>query len=300
LTEGIILLDKPAGQTSFQSLGELKRRLGTGRVGHTGTLDRFAEGLLVALCGRMTRLCAFAASLDKEYVAVFTFGRGTDTLDPEGAVTGKGTVPLRGDVEEILASFRGTITQVPPAYSAVHVDGRRAYQAAREGAPVSIAARTVTIERLELLDFAAPEAVLRILCSKGTYIRSLARDMAEKLGTCAYVSKLRRTRVGGFRIENAKSPDAFDPATDILNPSVFFDAAPGLGRLRLKPEWIGPVSTGIPLTGHEFESVLDNDGIYGVFSPDGGLVAVVERQGGAWRYAATFPTCAGNTEKRPE
>ncbi|MFI5368353.1 MAG: tRNA pseudouridine(55) synthase TruB, partial [Spirochaetia bacterium] len=209
MTEGIILLSKPAGQTSFQSLGEVKRRLGTGRVGHAGTLDKFAEGLLVVLAGRLTRLCAFATSLDKEYVAVVHFGRTTDTLDPEGRETGTGTVPSRERVESALARFKGTILQTPPAYSAVHVEGKRAYKSARAGEQVVIPPRRVTIDTLDLIDFTSPEATLRVTCSKGTYIRSLARDIAESLGTCAFVARLCRVRIGGFLLEDAKPPDQF-------------------------------------------------------------------------------------------
>jgi tRNA pseudouridine55 synthase len=286
---GIILLNKPAGETSFQSLGALKHRLGTGRVGHTGTLDRFAEGLLVVLCGTMTRLCAFATAMDKEYVAVVTFGRGTDTLDPEGAVTGEGPVPLRADLEAVLPRFHGEISQVPPVYSAVHVDGRRAYQAAREGTAVELAARVVRIDRMELLELTGPDATLRISCSKGTYIRSLARDIAEALGTYAHVSRLQRTRVGGFRVEDAVSPDAFDPAQHVLSPSAFFDASPGLGRLLLKEEWVQAVGNGLPFSCRFTETDPRAEGLYGAFSPGGDLVAVLEHGGSAWHYRAVFP-----------
>ena len=294
MTEGIILLDKPLGLTSFQSLGEVKRRLGTRRVGHAGTLDKFAEGLLVVLAGRMTRLCAFAATLDKEYIAVITFGLGTDTLDPEGTVTGEGPIPDRVQIDAAIPAFRGTFQQVPPAYSAVHVGGRRAYEAARSGEVPLLAPRIVTIEKLELLDFTAPEATLRISCSKGTYIRALARDMAASMGTCAHVSRLCRTRIGGFFQKDAKRPDQIDPLTDLLSPGRFFDAAPGLKRLTLKETWAERVGNGFPLGESCFESVPAGNGIFGAFTIDGRLVAMVERREGAWRYAATFP------EERPE
>jgi tRNA pseudouridine55 synthase len=289
LTEGIILLDKPIGQTSFQSLGELKRRLATRRVGHAGTLDKFAEGLLVVLAGRMTRLCAFATSLDKEYVAVVTFGTGTDTLDPEGSITGEGPVPALDALQAALPAFRGTLQQRPPLYSAVHIGGRRAYQAARNGEEPELAPRAVTIERLELLDYVPPEATLRVSCSKGTYIRSLARDLASSLGTCAFLSRLRRTRIGGFHVEDAVPPDSFDPARHLLSPSRFFDAAPGLGRLTLKDSWTTRVGNGFPLEEGFFDGPPAGRGIFGAFSRDGRLVAVVERGEAGWRYAAAFP-----------
>jgi tRNA pseudouridine55 synthase len=289
LTEGIVLLDKPAGETSFQSLALLKRRLGTRKVGHAGTLDRFADGLLVVLTGRMTRLCAFATELDKEYVAVVAFGTGTDTLDPEGDVIAKGRVPTRGEVEAILPGFLGTVSQVPPVYSAIHVGGKRAYEAARNGEQLSMPPRMVTIQVLTLLDCSGTEATLRVSCSKGTYIRALARDIAERLGTCAHLSHLRRVRIGGFLVEDARHPGQFDPEADVLPPKAFFDAAPSLGRLRVKPEWGAAVSSGIPLSGRYFDSEPPADGIFGAFSEDDRLVAVIERRGGNLRYAAAFP-----------
>jgi len=289
LIEGIILLDKPPGLTSFQSLGEVKRRLATRRVGHAGTLDKFAEGLLVVLAGRMTRLCAFATSLDKEYVAVITFGRGTDTLDPEGTMTGEGPIPDRVRIETAIPAFRGTFQQVPPAYSAIHVGGRRAYEAARSGEVPVLAPRIVTIEKLELLDFTPPEATLRISCSKGTYIRALARDLAASMGTCAHVSRLCRTRIGGFLQKDAKRPDHIDPLIDLLSPGRFFDATPGLKRLMLKESWAERVGNGFPLSESCFKSVPAGNGIFGTFTGDGRLVAMVERREGVWRYAATFP-----------
>ncbi|MGO9307493.1 MAG: tRNA pseudouridine(55) synthase TruB [Spirochaetia bacterium] len=289
MTEGIILLDKPAGQTSFQSLGFLKRRLGTGRIGHAGTLDKFAEGLLIVLAGRMTRLCPLATSLDKEYSADFTFGRGTDTLDPEGATTGQGPVPSRGEIEAALPGFRGAISQVPPAYSAIHVDGRRASEAARGGEEVALRPREVRIDRLDLVEYRPPTLSLRISCSKGTYVRSLARDIAERLGTCAYVSRLRRTRIGGFSVDDARAPEEFDAAGDILSPAVFFRAVPALGRLVVKQQWQVPVSRGIRLDPALFEDAPAVEGTFGVFASDQRLVAVIEKSPTGMSYLAAFP-----------
>jgi tRNA pseudouridine55 synthase len=288
LTEGIILLDKPAGQTSFQSLGFLKRCLGTGRIGHAGTLDKFAEGLLIVLAGRMTRLCPLATSLDKEYIAVLTFGQGTDTLDPEGAVISEGPVPSTPALEAVLPEFLGTLSQVPPAYSAVHVNGRRASEAARKGEAVVLPARTVRIERLELLDYHPPEARMRISCSKGTYIRSLARDIAARLGTCAHVSRLRRTRIGGFSVDDACSPDSFDAGRDVLPPEFFFKAVPSLGMLAVRREWEVPVSRGTRLEAKLFEGEAE-EGISGAFAHDQRLLAVVEKSQTGMKYLATFP-----------
>jgi tRNA pseudouridine55 synthase len=289
VTDGIVLLDKPAGQTSFRSLDSLKRAVGSGRVGHAGTLDSFAEGLLLVLTGRMTRLCAFATGLDKEYVAEVTFGRTTDTLDPEGTMTAEGPVPSREAVEAVLPGFIGTSQQLPPAYSAIHVNGRRAYEAARAGEPVVLPARQVSITSLEILGFAAPTARIRISCSKGTYVRALARDIAARLETCSYVTALRRTRIGGFLVGNAVPAEAFDPSRHILPPGAFFDACPSLGRLVLKPEAVRKASHGMPLATSFFEEAAEREGISGAFAPAGDLVAVVERTGERWSYCAVFP-----------
>ena len=289
MTEGIILLDKPPGLTSFQSLGFLKRCLGTGRVGHAGTLDKFAEGLLIVMVGRMTRLCPVATAFDKEYLAAFRFGLGTDTLDPEGTVTCAGPIPSRADLEAVLPEFRGALSQVPPAYSAIHVDGRRASEAARKGESVQLQPRAVSIDSLEILEYSPPEVSFRISCSKGTYVRSLARDIAARLETCAHVSRLRRVRIGGFSVENARTPEAFDASRDILAPAAFFAAAPALQRLIVKPEWVAPLSRGIRLSVALFQEAPSGEGMFGAFSADDRLLAVIRRSGAGLEYLATFP-----------
>jgi tRNA pseudouridine55 synthase len=139
------------------------------------------------------------------------------------------------------------------------------------------------------MDFLSPVATLRVECSKGTYIRSLARDIAQSLGTCAFVSALCRVRIGGFRLEQAKPPELFDPGTDVLPPEMFFQAAPGLGRLLVKESWDYRVCHGSPLGEECFEDVPVEDGLFGAFSHSGKLLAVTERRAGGWRYAAAFP-----------
>jgi tRNA pseudouridine55 synthase len=154
---------------------------------------------------------------------------------------------------------------------------------------MAIPPRRVTISALDLVDFTFPEATLRISCSKGTYVRSLARDIAQSLGTCAFVSRLRRVRVGGFLLEQARPPDRFDPHTDLLPPERFFDAAPGLGRLVVKESWESRVGNGFPLNAESFEVAPDDDGLFGAFSHSGRLLAVAEKRAVGWRYAAAFP-----------
>jgi tRNA pseudouridine55 synthase len=289
LTDGILLLDKPSGLTSFQALSSVKRALGTGSVGHTGTLDRFASGLLVVMCGRLTRLSSLAESLDKDYLARVRFGAGTDTLDPEGAVVAEGPVPDRASLEAALPGFLGEIRQAPPAYSAVHVGGRRAHERARRGEAVTPAERPVRIARLDLVSWEPPDAVLAVTCSRGTYVRSLARDIAARLGTFAHVAELRRTRVGDFRVEEAVSPDAFEPSRDLWNPRVLFERCPPLRMLELDTARAGLLAVGTPPADAWFPDPVPSDGLYGAFRSGGDLVALVEREAGRWRCRAVFP-----------
>jgi len=288
LTDGILLADKPPGLTSFQALASVKRALGTGRVGHTGTLDRFASGLLVVMCGRCTRLASLAESLDKEYLARIRFGTGTDTLDPEGAVVAEGPLPDREALEAVLPAFLGEIRQAPPAFSAVHVGGRRAHELARSGRAVQPAERTVRIDRLALTAWEPPDASFVIGCSRGAYVRSLARDIAARLGTAAHVVALRRTRVGGFRVEEAVTPNAFDPARDLHDPRILFERCPPLAMLEVDEVRARALATGAAPSDAWFAGPAPPDGLYGVFRTAAELVAVAERSGGRWHCRAVL------------
>lgn len=200
---GILLLAKQSGETSFSSLTAVKKSLNTGKVGHTGTLDSFADGLLVVLTGGLTRLVPHITNFDKTYLALVEFGSETDTLDPTGNVIKTGVVPSEEEVRNALKSFTGEIDQVPPAFSALHVDGQRASDLVRAGKTVELKARKITIHSIKLLDFEDKYALIEVSCSKGTYIRSLARDIAEKCGTVAHLKALRRTNVGPFNLKDA-------------------------------------------------------------------------------------------------
>ncbi|MEE8440432.1 MAG: tRNA pseudouridine(55) synthase TruB, partial [Spirochaetia bacterium] len=198
---GVVLMDKSEGESSFSALGNLKHHFNTRRVGHTGTLDPFATGLLVALVGPATRCARFFSSLDKTYVADILFGSETDTDDRTGQVVKTAPVPAMESAMDAADTFTGEITQIPPAYSAIHVEGRRAYERARNGEQVEIPARQVRIHEIssEMVD----ELTLRLTvsCSSGTYIRSLARDIGRTVGSAAHLSALRRTRVGPFVVD---------------------------------------------------------------------------------------------------
>ncbi|MDR1588548.1 MAG: tRNA pseudouridine(55) synthase TruB [Treponema sp.] len=203
---GLLLLNKKPGVTSFEALRPIKKALDTGKVGHTGTLDKFAGGLLLVLCGRALKLSPWFFHCDKEYEGVVQFGEETDTLDPEGSIVAKAGIPSREAVERALPLFRGEIQQAPPAYSAIHIDGKRASALARAGKAPEMKKRPVRIYRLELLSWAPPNARIGVHCSSGTYIRSLARDIALAAGSRGRLAALLRTGIAGFRLDEA--PDA--------------------------------------------------------------------------------------------
>ena len=200
---GLLLLNKKSGLTSFDSLNAVKRAFATGKVGHTGTLDKFASGLLLVLVGRGVKLAPLFSACDKEYTAVVLFGAETSTLDPEGEVIAQAPIPSLPDVEAVLHAFRGEILQAPPEYSAIHINGRRAHELAREGKTPDMKKRPVTIHALEITAWTPPEMTLRVRCSAGTYIRSLARDIALAAGSRAHLSSLVRTKVGAFCLEDS-------------------------------------------------------------------------------------------------
>lgn len=219
---GLAAIEKRAGLTSFAALGPLKRSLGTGKVGHAGTLDRFATGLLVVLVGGYSRLAPFFTALDKRYTALVRFGRETSTLDPEGEVVAEAPPPTQAELEAVLGGFRGPILQAPPAYSAIHLDGKRAYERVLAGEEVEMVPRPVVIHELELLSYDGRDARLSVRCSSGTYIRSLARDLALAAGSRASLAALERGAIGPILLSDAVPPESFDPGRDLrlLDPAL--------------------------------------------------------------------------------
>jgi tRNA pseudouridine55 synthase len=201
---------KPAGPTSHDVVDIVRRALGEQRVGHLGTLDPFAKGLLVLVVGRATRLAPFAAAWPKSYEGVIRLGVTTDTDDATGAVVA--TAPWTGvtpaQLAEVIGSFRGGYEQRPPAYSAVKIEGERAYRRARRGEVVEPQPRPVEIRELELVEAAVPDLQFRATVSAGTYLRSLARDIGTALGCGAHLTALRRTAVGPLRLADAVRPEA--------------------------------------------------------------------------------------------
>jgi tRNA pseudouridine55 synthase len=292
--QGLALLDKPAGITSFQALGAVKRVAGTGRVGHTGTLDRFARGLMVALIGRFTRLAPLLSGLDKCYTARVRFGEETSTLDPEGEVVARAPAPHLDALLAALAGFVGEIDQVPPLYSAVHHEGERAYRLARRGETPELAARPVRILGLDLLSYEPPVAEIVVRCGAGTYVRSLARDVALACGSRATVVELVRTEVGPFRLDEAVAPAAFEPGC-LVAAAAFVRRLPGVSVTRVDSADADriaggalPRETGLRVAAAAGEPA--RAATVAVLGPDDELVAVLARDaGGGLGFVAAFP-----------
>ena len=213
----VILIDKPAGISSFGVVARVRRYLSQKagkkiKVGHTGTLDPFATGLLILLSGKATKLSNQFLKLDKWYEATLCLGKTSTTGDPEGAITELNVdkQPSYSDIEKILPDFLGNIKQTVPIFSAVKINGKRAYQLARQGQKVEMPTREIEIYELEVLSYHFPELVIRTHVSSGTYIRTLGEDLGQALGVGAYLTALRRTKVGNFDLNNAKSLTDFD------------------------------------------------------------------------------------------
>lgn len=242
---GVLLVDKPEGPTSFDVVAKLRRALKTRAIGHCGTLDPLATGLLVVVVGNFTRLSNLLTADDKEYVATIAFGARTSTDDREGEVveTGDASRVDGAALRATLPSMEGAQMQVPPAYSAISVGGERLYEKARRGEDVVAAARPVVVHALELLDFGArgldgagqgPVARVRVACGKGFYVRSFARDLGARLGVPAHLAALRRTASGAYHVDDAA------PLSRLVDEE-------GLARARLL---VGPAAIrGVPLVG---------------------------------------------------
>jgi tRNA pseudouridine55 synthase len=231
-----VLVDKPAAMTSHDVVQRVRRVLGTRAAGHTGTLDPFATGLLVVLVGRATRLARFVEGQPKTYLATARLGIRTDTDDLTGRIIETSEVGMvaPSHIKESLTGFLGTQLQRPPQYSAKHVGGERSYQKARRGEAVELADVSVTVDRVELVEFRTPLVTFRVVVSAGTYVRAIARDLGERLGVGAHLTSLRREAIGSLRVDDAVpidrlSSEALVPTRAVLPdlPTVELDA---LGR----------------------------------------------------------------------
>lgn len=215
---GLLFIDKPAGMSSFGVVARVRRQLSQEagkkiKVGHTGTLDPFATGLMIIVVGDYCKRAGEFSKLDKSYQATVRLGETSTTGDPEGEIIQVSNVqPTRKEVEHVLVPLRGEIQQTPPVYSAIKIDGQRAYKLAREGKTVVMPTRTITIHSLELDDYVYPDLNISCHVSSGTYIRTLAQDIGEALGTGAYTKSLRRTTVGQWSLQGAHHPEHISAA----------------------------------------------------------------------------------------
>jgi tRNA pseudouridine55 synthase len=203
---GVLVVDKPTGMTSHDVVQAVRNGTGIRRAGHTGTLDPRASGVLVILLGPAVRLSEFVSASDKRYQAIIRLGASTDTFDADGRFTRQSATPVNvteDQFEKALKQFEGEIEQTPPPYSAVKVQGRRAYDMARKGEEVELAPRKITVHHLEVLEWASPEVVVDVHCSSGTYVRSLANDVGNVLECGGYLVGLRRTKSGRFSLRDA-------------------------------------------------------------------------------------------------
>ena len=289
---GWIILDKPVGIGSTQAVGAVKRALREAgeaktKVGHGGTLDPLASGVLPIALGEATKLAGRMLDATKAYDFTIRFGEETDTLDLEGKVIATSDIrPTRADVEAILPRFTGPIQQTPPAFSALKVDGKRAYDLARAGEDVALKERSVTVHALSLLDAGEGEATLSATVSKGTYIRSLARDIAHALNTVGHVTMLRRTKAGPFTLERAISLDFLGDAAKarqltrtVLPLEAGLDDIPGLP---VTPEQAQLLRHGQQLFGNPVTPGLH-------LAMDGNVpVALVESDGSAIKVVRGF------------
>jgi len=214
--DSVLLIDKPAGMTSFGVVARVRRKLSQqlgkkAKVGHTGTLDPFATGLMIIVTGKECRNAGTYSKLDKVYEATIRLGQTSSTGDPEGELTTVAdVVPTEDEVKEALELFVGEIQQTPPIYSAIKINGKRAYKLAREGGTtetIEMPVRTVSIFSLELVSYSYPDCIIRVHVSSGTYIRTLAQDIGLQLGTGAYCVQLRRTKIADFSIDDSVQLD---------------------------------------------------------------------------------------------
>lgn len=280
MTRGFLVVDKPGGMTSNQVVGVVKRATGTKKVGHAGTLDPMATGAMVLAVGNVTRLIKYVQDQPKEYLATALFGVATDTLDADGAVLTREPMNIASqDVEALVPRFTGTISQIPPMVSALKKEGRRLYELAREGEVVERDARAVEIHELEIMSVGAPpypEVEFRVVCGKGTYVRSLADDMASVLGGSAHLTALRRTRIGSHRASNGVTIEDMQNWEDyFLTPA---QGVADLPAVHVDRETAEGVRNGVRFVAGPIVSG-PQDEPYRVLDPEGELIAVYRRTG---------------------
>jgi tRNA pseudouridine55 synthase len=280
--DGILIIDKPAGITSHDVVAHVRRALKTKRVGHTGTLDPFATGVMVTLVGKATRLAQFVGRDEKEYEATVQFGWETDTGDRDGLRTaecGLRSVEVAErltaiDWEPVLSKFRGSIKQVPPMYSAKKVEGKRLYELARSGVEIEREAVDVSINKLEIRGEVSPDTLrMLVACSAGTYIRTLAEDIGREVGVLAHLTELRRTRAGQFTLEKASTLDELaghQSTQELLMPIEL--AVSHLPVFELREDRVAKTLNG--MSTRDVSGRFANGELIRMNTPEGGLAAI--------------------------
>jgi tRNA pseudouridine55 synthase len=285
---GLVVVDKPAGWTSHDVVGRMRRIAGTRKVGHSGTLDPMATGILVLGINRATRLLGHLTLADKEYVATIRLGQSTVTDDAEGEITSSTPASHIDEaaVSAVLPAYTGAIQQVPSSVSAIKVDGVRSYARVRGGDEVKLAARPVTVSTFELTGLRpegdAVDVDVRVVCSSGTYIRALARDIGADLGVGGHLTMLRRTRVGAFALDGAHTLDELEQ--ELVVAGLDDVARASFASYDLEEREAADVRFGRPLTGID----LGASGAVAVFSPTGEFLALYEQRGGVAKPVAVF------------
>ena len=279
LIEGLLLVDKSAGFTSHDAIARARRVLGVRRIGHLGTLDPFATGLLVLLVGRVTRLASYLQGEPKVYDATIRFGARTDTDDATGVVTQTAPVPPHETVSPLLAKLTGTFQQMPPSYSAKQVDGVRAYDAARRGAPLELRPSTVTVHEWAVRGWSgATDLDVTITCAGGTYIRALARDLGTLCGSAAHLTALRRTRSGPFSVDDATPIESLEAGAR-LRPAL--DGLSGLSAVPVTTDERARIARGQSIRAASPEGAAGDTRAV-LLDGDRQILAIAERQAASW------------------
>ena len=279
-TDGLLLLDKPAGISSHDAVLAARRAVGEKRIGHAGTLDPFATGLLVLLTGRATRLLPYIPGEPKVYDATIQFGQETDTEDLLGAVTREASLPGEAAVRAALPTLTGAIEQVPPAFSAKRIDGQRAYEAARAGVPLDLKAVTIVVHAWEMLAWRDDSCDVRIVCGGGTYVRALARDLGRAVHSAAHLRALRRVSAGAFTVAAAQSVESLRDGVARLRPPL--DALPHLPHVHLTAEEVHRIRRGLDIA-ITLEPDRRTSHVALVAAEHGGLIALAERRAERWQ-----------------
>lgn len=288
---GLLLIDKPGGITSHDAVARTRKAANTRKVGHAGTLDPMATGLLVLGINASTRLLTFVVGLDKEYLATIRLGSSTTTDDAEGETiesASQAAVATISDdiISAAMTNFQGTVQQVPSSVSAIRVDGKRAYTLVREGETVELPPRTVTISAIEVLGISRGDGLIdvevRVECSSGTYVRAIARDLGAALGVGGHLTALRRTRIGPFLIGNSSELGELDVAAALISPATAAGA--------LFDTWELSASEAVDLSqGKRVLSEGDDGGPIAAIAPNGRLVGLVQRANGVAKSTVNFP-----------